>query len=223
MDTDAWHNRRMARPWNPDLAGVYDRVARAYAEKFFTELEQKPFDRELLDRFAADVRGRGRVCDLGCGPGHVGRYLAGRGSDVFGIDLSPRMVALARELNPGMSVEQGDMRALPLPDGALAGVVAFYSLIHLERGAAPKALAEIARVLAPGGVALLAFHGGEGEVHAEDWFGQGVSVDATLFEPDEMARLMEGAGLAVAEVRTRPPYDFEYPSLRVYARGVKRA
>src|SRR5258708_1782037 len=89
MDTDAWHNRRMARPWNPDLAGVYDRVARAYAEKFFTELEQKPFDRELLDRFAADVRGRGRGCDLGCGPGHVGRYLAGRGSALPPVAPSP--------------------------------------------------------------------------------------------------------------------------------------
>ncbi len=212
----------MARRFNPDLAGVYDRVARAYAEKFFTELEQKPFDRERLDRFAAEVRGRGRVCDLGCGPGHVGRYLAGRGSDVFGVDLSPGMVALARELNPGMSFERGDMRALALPDGALTGVVAFYSLIHLERAAAPAALAEIARVLAPGGRALIAFHGGAGEAHTDDWFGQGVSVDATLFEPDEMRRLMEAAGLTVDAVEARPPYDFEYPTLRVYARGVKR-
>jgi len=75
---------------------VYDRVAGAYAERYFTELERKPFDRELLDRFAADLRGRGPVCDLGCGPGHVGRYLAERGVEVIGVDLSPGMVALAR-------------------------------------------------------------------------------------------------------------------------------
>jgi len=202
---------------------VYDRVARAYAERYFTELERKPFDRELLDRFAADLRGRGPVCDLGCGPGHVGRYLAERGVEVIGVDLSPGMVALARQLNPGLRFERGDMLALALSDASLAGLVAFYSLIHLERGAAPLALAELARVLAPGGAALLAFHGGEGEVHADDWLGQGVSVDATLFSPEEMARLMRDAGLTVAEILTRPPYDFEYPSLRVYARAVKRA
>ena len=113
------------------------------------------------------------------------------------------------------------MRALALPDASLAGVVAFYSLIHLERASAPQALAEIARVLAPGGVVLLAFHGGEGEAHADDWFGQGVSVDATLFSPEEMGGLMAEAGLAVAEILTRPPYDFEYPTQRVYASGTR--
>ena len=61
------------------LAAKYDRVAEKYAAAFFDELERKPFDRALLDRFAAAVAGRGRVCDVGCGPGHVGRYLAARG------------------------------------------------------------------------------------------------------------------------------------------------
>ena len=122
--------------WNPDLPGTYDRVARPYAEQFFDELDRKPFDRELLDRFAARVKGRGRVCDVGCGPGHVGRYLADRGVDVFGLDLSPAMVVLARELNPTMTFAQGDMRALALPGASLAGIVAFYSLIHLERPSA---------------------------------------------------------------------------------------
>lgn len=212
-----------ARRWNPDLAATYDRVARAYADQFFTELDRKPFDRELLDRFAALLRGRGRVCDIGCGPGHVGRYLAGRGVDVFGLDLSPSMVAIARDLNPSIHFEPGNMLALDLPDGSLAGIVAFYSLIHLERAAAVRALAELARVLAPSGALLIAFHGGEGEVHAEDWFGQGVSIDATLFQPAEMAAYMEQAGFRVEEVVTREPYAFEYPSRRVYAKGTKRA
>lgn len=211
------------RRWNPDLAATYDRVAQAYADQFFTELDRKPFDRAFLDRFAASVAGRGRVCDVGCGPGHVGRYLAARGVDVFGRDLSPGMVALAQRLTPTMRFEQGDMLALDLPDSTLAGIVAFYSLIHLERAAVTRALAEIARVLIPGGLLLLAFHGGEGEVHAEDWFGCGVSIDATLFQPAEMATYMEQAGFSIEEVVTREPYEFEYPSQRVYARGTKRA
>jgi len=208
--------------WNPDLAGTYDRVARPYGEQFFHELDRKPFDRELLDRFAARVRGRGRVCDLGCGPGHVGRYLVERGVDAFGLDLSSGMVALARDLNPAMRFAQGDMHALPVCDASLAGIVAFYSLIHLERGSAVGVLTELTRVLMPGGLLLLAFHGGEGEVHADDWFGRGVSIDATLYQPTEMATHMNRAGLDVEAITTRPPYEFEYQTTRVYAAGVKR-
>jgi SAM-dependent methyltransferase len=208
--------------WNPDLPGTYDRVARPYADQFFTELERKPFDRELLDRFAKRMRERGRVCDLGCGPGHVGHYLRERGVDVFGLDLSPAMVALARELNPTMRFEQGDLRALSLAADSLAGIVAFYSLIHLERSEAEGALRELARVLIPGGLLLLAFHGGEATVHADDWFGRGVSVDATLYRPAEMATYMAAAGFAVEAITIRPPYEFEYQAPRVYAAGVKR-
>ena len=208
--------------WNPDLAGTYDRVARPYGEQFFHELDRKPFDRELLDRFAARVRGRGRVCDVGCGPGHVGRYLVERGVDAFGLDLSSGMVALARDLNPAMRFAQGDMHALPLSDASLAGIVAFYSLIHLERGSAVGVLTELTRVLMPGGLLLLAFHGGEGEVHADDWFGRGVSIDATLYQPTEMATHMNRAGLDVEAITTRAPYEFEYQTTRVYAAGVKR-
>ena len=77
---EAWLGLVEPRSWNPDLPGTYDRVARPYADQFFTELERKPFDRELLDRFAERMRGRGRVCDLGCRPGHVGVISTSEGS-----------------------------------------------------------------------------------------------------------------------------------------------
>jgi len=204
------------------LAAKYDRVAEKYAAAFFDELERKPFDRALLDRFAAAVAGRGRVCDVGCGPGHVGRYLAARGVEVFGLDLSPRMVELARRLNPGIRFELGDVLGLALPEASLAGIVAFYSLIHLDRRVVTRALGEMTRVMAPGGLMLIAFHGGSGQLHAEDWFGEKISISATLFEPDEMRGYMEATGLAVDDVTARDPYDFEYPTRRVYAAATKR-
>ncbi len=152
----------------------------------------------------------------------MGRYLRERGVDVFGLDLSPAMVALAHELNPTMRFQQGDLRALSLAPDSLEGIVAFYSLIHLRRSEAEGALRELARVLISGGLLLLAFHGGRGTVHADDWFGRGVSVDATLYQPAEMATYMEAAGVAVEAITTRPPYEFEYQTPRVYAAGVKR-
>jgi SAM-dependent methyltransferase len=204
---------------NDALAASYDRVARAYAQAFVDELSRKPFDRDLLDAYAARMNARsqrGAVWDLGCGPGHVGRFLAERGVSVTGLDLAPGMVACARELHPGMAFVQGSMLALPVADGELAGIVSFYAIIHLARVEAGTALREFARALQPGGELLLAFHGGEGEVHTDEWFGERVDVHATLYGAEEMAEYARGAGLTVLEVRQRPPYAFEYQSQRIY-------
>jgi SAM-dependent methyltransferase len=72
----------------------YTRIADAYARHYAEELQHKPLDRELLDRFAASVKARGEVRELGCGPGHIARYLWNQGVDIFGVDLSPRMVGI---------------------------------------------------------------------------------------------------------------------------------
>jgi 2-polyprenyl-3-methyl-5-hydroxy-6-metoxy-1,4-benzoquinol methylase len=75
-----------------DCQASYDRVADEYMRRIFDELQHKPFDRELLDQFSSRVRESGPVCDLGCGPGHVTKYLHEHGVDVSGMDLSPAMV-----------------------------------------------------------------------------------------------------------------------------------
>src|SRR6516165_8941440 len=121
-----------SQPLN-DVERSYDRVAEEYALRIFGELEHKPLDRQLLDRFAAEVEGLGPACDLGCGPGHVARYLHDRGVRVTGLDLSPAMVEQARRLNPGIAFRQGNMLALDVEHGAWGGIIAFYSIIHVPR------------------------------------------------------------------------------------------
>src|SRR5215471_16934197 len=113
-----------------DVRESYDSAARAYAEQLSSELERKPLDRHLLNRFAEETRGRGLVADLGCGPGHVSRYLCEQGVAMVGIDLSPEMVRVAKESNPGIEFHVGDMNGLDLPDASLAGAIVFYSIIH---------------------------------------------------------------------------------------------
>jgi trans-aconitate methyltransferase len=108
------------RPWTIETS--YDQVAQQYAETFFTELARKPFDRQLLDAFAAHVRHQGTVCDLGCGPGHVARYLKNRGVEVCGVDLSAAMVQCATHRNPGILFHKGDRRALDFPSASFAGI-----------------------------------------------------------------------------------------------------
>src|SRR2546421_2657729 len=111
-----------------DIADSYDRVARQYAEEYFDELSRKPFDRALLDEFATDVREQGLVCEIGCGPGQVARYLRDRGVEMCGVDLSREMVERARELNPDIAFTQGDMLKLDAAAGAFVGLVSFYAV-----------------------------------------------------------------------------------------------
>jgi ubiquinone/menaquinone biosynthesis C-methylase UbiE len=199
------------------LQASYDRVAQSYAEEYFAELARKPFDREVLDEFAAAVRDKGEVCEIGCGPGQIARYLKDRGVNIRGIDLSPQMINAASRLNPDISFAQGDMLALALSDDQFAGVVSFYALIHLGRDQIVAALREMRRVLQPEGRLLLSFHGGEGELHRDEWYGQPVSIDVTLMTHDEMLGYLIAAGFTEATIKERDPYEFEYPTQRLYA------
>ena len=196
----------------------YDTVAHEYAEELFSELAGKPFDRELLDRFAEKVGRRARVCDLGCGPAQIARYLRDRSVDVLGVDLSAGMLAQAQRLNPDLQFVQSSMLALGLGAGSLAGVAAFYSIIHIPRLQVVKALLEIRRVLQPGGLLLLTFHLGSEDSHHEELFGRPVSLDVTLFRTHEMSGFLRAAGFVVEQALERAPYEpeIEYQSQRGY-------
>jgi SAM-dependent methyltransferase len=207
------------------IPATYDAVAGDYAALFSDELDRKPFDRELLDELALEVSrvaGQGLVCDLGCGPGHIGAYLASRGCDVVGVDISPAMLDNARERHPNLTFELGDMRALPFADDACIAIACFYALIHLRRAEVPAALAEMRRVLRPGGQLVLAVHGGEGETHVDNWFERGVSVDLTLFGAAELVQLVTDAGFADCHATVRDPYEGEHQTPRLYLRATRR-
>jgi SAM-dependent methyltransferase len=195
----------------------YDTLAAAYVEHIAGELAGKPLDRHLLNRFVEEVGARGRILDLGCGPGHVARYLRERSADVFGIDLSPGMIRHARQLNPGIEFSVGDMRALDLEDGSVAGILAFYCLIHLEDREIAETLRELRRVLMPDGVVLAAFHIGEETLHRDELWGHPISLDFRFLMPSRVKAQFETAGLAVTESVEREPYpDVEHPSRRCY-------
>lgn len=195
----------------------YDRVAGTYTDHFLHEFEHKPFDCEWLDRFAERVHGKGRVMDLGCGPGQVARYLHARGVDAFGLDLSPAMVEQAKQANPGIEFRTGDMRSLDVPDGSLAGIAAFYSLLHLDRHEVAVVARGLRRTLQPGGLMLVAVHRGDHIHHADELLETPASLDFAFFEPQEMEMYLRAGGFLIDDLMVRQPYpDVEYPSERVY-------
>jgi ubiquinone/menaquinone biosynthesis C-methylase UbiE len=208
----------------------YDAVVDAYVERVHDELDHKPLDRGLLTAFAEQLQeesgAHAMACDMGCGPGHVGAFLAQRGLSVTGIDLSPAMVDRARALHPDMTFEVGTMTDLAVPDARFNGIVAFYSIIHLTTDAEVRtALGEFHRILAPGGLLLVAVHLGEhGDttVHADDMLGVSVDMDFRFFEAARLEDEIRASGFVVEARLVRAPYkDVEVQTRRGYFLGRK--
>lgn len=181
----------------------YDAVARAYAHQFRDELAGKPLERSVLSYFASIVPVGGRTLDVGCGPGRVTGHLAALGLDVSGVDLSPGMVALAREENPRLSFEVGSMTHLDVPDRSLAGLVAWYSTIHVPDSQLLEVFTGFRRALTPGGVALVAFQVGEGRAVKNEAYGHEISLEFHRRRPEQMADLLGEAGLPVTAATLR--------------------
>jgi ubiquinone/menaquinone biosynthesis C-methylase UbiE len=201
-----------------EVQSGYDRAAEEYARHLYGELQHKPLDRKLLDRFAEQVRGKGVACDLGCGPGQVARYLHDKRVEVCGLDLSPRMVEQARRLNPGIEFRQGNMLALPVADESWAGIAAFYAIVNFPPTDLAAVMREMRRVLPPGGSLLLSFHIGEQVEHVSDLWGRAVSLDFYFFGVEQVTTELLAAGFEIDEVVERGPYapEVEYQSRRAY-------
>jgi SAM-dependent methyltransferase len=209
--------RKLATMRDDELRGAYDRVAARYADTFVGELAKKPIDRGLLDAYAELVGGRGRVIEVGCGPGQVGAYLAGRGIDVEGVDLSPAMIAEARARFPALRFRAGDMLALEEADASVAGIVAFYAIVHLQPDEIARAAREWFRVLAPNGLLLMSFHVGDERIHLEEFLGERVAIDFVFHDRPAVERDLEKAGFTVeARLERRGVAAVEHPSLRAY-------
>lgn len=191
---------------------AYDTVAADYAEVLRPALAAQPYDRAMLGIFAELIRlaGGGPVADVGCGPGHVTSHLQSLGLDVYGIDLSPVMVAQARRAYPDIRFGRGSMLSLDLNDSALAGVVGWYSIIHTPPELLPAVFAEFHRVLRTGGLLLLAFQVGDASpLHLERAYGHDISVEAYRLPPDLVADLLSAAGFAVDGTLVREPAKSE--------------
>jgi SAM-dependent methyltransferase len=192
----------------------YDRVAKHYANEFLDELDRKPLDRALLAMLAEELGSTSPVADLGSGPGHVAAFLAARGVRATALDLSPAMAAVAQQQE--LAAVAGSLTALPFGPGTLGGAVALYCLIHLDPADVEAAVAELGRVIRPGGPVLLAFHTGTEVIHRDEWWGEPVDLDFRFLEAGPVTDALVAAGFSVEVVLERAPYPQEAPTQRTY-------
>lgn len=201
-----------------DILDCYNKAAKTYADKFIDELSKKHLDRILLKSFAAENLNKGKLIDLGCGPGQTTKFLSDCGlTDLLGTDLSQTMIDVAKSINPTLNFETADMLNLNYPDGAFGSAVAFYAIVHFDDEQLKTAFKEIKRVLAASGQFLFSFHIGDKVIHHEEFLGHPANIDFYFFETAKVIDVLTETGFEVIDAIERQPYaNAEYPSKRAY-------
>ncbi len=182
-------------------------ITRAYAgdaAAYAAFNADRSFAEPLLDLLAAALPPGGAVVDLGCGPGWETAALARRGLRALGLDLTRDFVAFAAREHPAAGCVQGDFLALPFADGALDGAWACSSLVHLPSARVDDALAEIRRVLRPGGAFFASMQAGatEGEIPSVSFPGK--RYHYAFYDPADWRARLERAGFAVLSWNEHP-------------------
>ncbi len=199
----------------------YNLAAEKYYEDFKNEMRQKEYDRSFLGDFSRHFGPGSLLCDAGCGPGHITRYVSDLGLDIFGIDISEKCIEVAERENPGIEFRVMDMAKLGIPDGSVDGIISFYSIIHTPKRLQPLLFREFRRVLRDGGRIAIVVKKGDGEGYVDSLVGFKTRLYFANFSEAEIRGYLEAGGFRVELLKTRPPYGFEIPADRIYAIGVK--
>ncbi len=204
------------------IENLYDTIAKEYAETFSGEHEKKPKDQELLHRFSQEIGNRRPVWDFGCGPGQTTKYLRNLGIEISGLDLSEKILKQARTIHPEIHFKRGNILGLEFENNSLAGVVAFYAIVHFTKEQVEIACREVFRVLEPGGIFLFTYHVGEETIHQKEFLGKEIDIDFMFFTTDFISSCLKKSGFEEIEIIEREPYPgVEYESRRAYVFAIK--
>jgi len=201
---------------------AYNLVAQKYHNLFHNEMNEKEYDRKFLDSFISRFTKDAVILDAGCGPsGHIGRYVFDKGIQVIGVDISERCVEMAREYNPGMSFEIGDISNLSFDDASFDGIISYYSIIDTPKKYVHGIFDEFRRVLKPNGYLLVTVKAGATETYIYHPLGDKVEIYMALFSEKEITNYYKEAGFLLEFIEKRNPYDFEISNERIFAIGIK--
>ncbi|MFW9908892.1 MAG: class I SAM-dependent methyltransferase [Candidatus Thorarchaeota archaeon] len=176
----------------------YNKIARQYDEY------RESFNNETeLNEFMSLLKPGGPILDAGCGSGVVARILVDKGFQVTGIDISLKMLELAKSLVPEATFEVGDMTALQFEDDSFDGIVSTYAVFHIPREEHFGLFQDFHRMLKKGGALLLSIgskESGADEAWVWDEF-QSVPMYSSYYPPSKTVELLESADFQIVFAR----------------------
>lgn len=192
---------------------AYDTVAEDYAAYFPDTRPEDPLDLSQIDSFAEIAKEcGGPVLDAGCGAGRITRYLADRGVDARGVDLSPTMINIARRVHPDLTFDVAQLAALPFPDKTFGGVMLWYSIIHTPPAGLTDVLTEVVRVARPGAAIIIGYQSGGGTRDVSASYrrlGHEIELERYLYDHHEFEVPLRKLGCELLVQMLRPPVGFE--------------
>jgi ubiquinone/menaquinone biosynthesis C-methylase UbiE len=207
---------------NSKTRQAYNLVAQKYHDLFHNEMNEKEYDRKLIDSFICRFNEESVICDAGCGPsGHIGRYVFDKKIKVVGIDISDKCVELAKRYNSKMNFERGDISNLKFNKNSFDGIISYYSIINTPKKFVGKVFNEFHRVLKPNGYLLVAIKAGTDEGYIGDLLGIKIKIYNALFTKKEISNYFQRAKFSLEFIEKRNPYDFEISNERIFAIGKK--
>ncbi len=200
----------------------YNLVANTYHELFKNEINEKTYDRELLDKFSEYFDSTSIIYDVGCGPsGHIARYLYEKGLNLIGVDISEKCVELALKFNPMMEFKKMDMMNLNLNDETIDGIISFYSIIHTPKNQVNLLFKEFHRVLRKHGKILVTVKEGIDEGFQNELLGFPTEIYFSYFLKGEIEYYLNLNHFKVIYLDRRLPIEGEISVPRIYAIGDK--
>jgi ubiquinone/menaquinone biosynthesis C-methylase UbiE len=201
---------------------AYNLAAKKYHELFHNEMNEKEYDRKLLDSFASRFNKDSLICDAGCGPSaHIGKYLFDKGIKVVGVDISGKCIELAKKYNPDMKYECADISNMPFDDNSFDGLISYYSIINTPKIYVNRIFVEFHRVIKSEGYLLVSVKTGTTEGYIDELLGIKTKTYFSLFTSEEIVNYFSQAGFLLEFFDKRNPYDFEISNERIFAIGKK--
>ncbi len=193
----------------------YDEIAEHYDD--WSRPSSELSNEDEFDEFLSHLESGSHILDVGCGSGVVTRYLIEKGYQVTGIDISQKMLDLAKHRVPEATFKIGDMTKLEFDDSSFNGIVSTYAVFHIPRSEHSKLFLDFRRILKKRGVLLFSVGANpEGTDGVWDWdVGNGVPMFWSFYSPEKTVELLKSADFEIifersVEIRTETDIETHY-------------
>lgn len=196
---------------NKVAISTYGKIADKYSNQYFNDLTDIPY----IDKFLKNIPSKGRILDIGCGPGQFSQYITKNGFHVIGIDYSQEMIEIARTKVPAVEFKHMDMRNLKFEENSFDGILSAYSLIHITSEDIPDTLKEFNKVLKPGGYIEIIVQKGEADKVIDEPFMLSEKMFFNFFTKERLSNYLKEANFHVTHLDETASQDLDSVSDKV--------